>query len=91
MKYDFDRVIDRSNTGSSKWDLYLGGVHAGPIKAIGPNLDDDGPIPMWVADMDFPSPQPVIDALHERVSHGIFGYTRVTDSYYDSVIGWFSR
>ena len=91
MKYDFDRVIDRSNTGSSKWDLYLGGVHAGPIKAIGPNLDDDGPIPMWVADMDFPSPQPVIDALTDRVRHGFYGYTVLTDSFYDSILNWFSR
>ncbi|MBL4726239.1 MAG: pyridoxal phosphate-dependent aminotransferase [Rhizobiaceae bacterium] len=91
MKYDLDHVTDRSNTGAAKWDLYNGGVHSGPITAINASLDDDGPIPMWVADMDFPSPQPVIDALHERVSHGIFGYTRVTDCYYDSVIGWFSR
>lgn len=91
MKYDFDRVVDRSGTGSSKWDVYRGGSHSGPISAINANLDDDGAIPMWVADMDFPSPQPVIDALSERVQHGIFGYTITTDSYFEAVTSWFSR
>lgn len=44
---------------------------------------------MWVADMDFRSPQPVIDALHEAVEHGIFGYPGgATDSYVDAVVGW---
>ena len=46
---------------------------------------------MWVADMDFAVPQPVIDALKKRVEHGIFGYPMLTDSYYDAVIGWMSR
>ena len=57
--FDFDRVIDRRNTGSEKWDKYAG-------RDI---------IPLWVADMDFRSPPAVIEALHERVEHGIFGYT----------------
>lgn len=91
MQYDFDHIIDRSGTGSVKWDLYSAGSHSGPITPVGIELEDDGPIPMWVADMDFPAPQPVIDALQKRVSHGLFGYTRVTDSYFESVIGWFNR
>ena len=57
--YDFDSTVDRHNTGSIKWDKYQG-------RDI---------IPMWVADMDFNSPPAVIKALHERVEHGVFGYT----------------
>lgn len=57
--FDFDTIIDRSNTGSEKWDRYQG----------------RDVIPLWVADMDFRSPPGVIAALHERVEHGVFGYT----------------
>ena len=57
MAYDLDRIIDRKGSGSSKWELYRGGSHAGPIIPINSNLQSDGPIPMWVADMDFSSPQ----------------------------------
>lgn len=45
-------------------------------------------IAMWVADMDFKTPQPVIDALKERVEHGIFGYHMPPDSYYEAFINW---
>jgi cystathionine beta-lyase len=48
-------------------------------------------LPLWVADMDFACPQPVLDALHHRVEHGIFGYTDVKDDYYQAVAQWFSR
>jgi cysteine-S-conjugate beta-lyase len=57
--YDFDEIIDRSNSSSEKWERYRG-------RDI---------IPLWVADMDFRSPPAIIEALHERVSHGVFGYT----------------
>ncbi|MGI5939270.1 MAG: MalY/PatB family protein [Thermoleophilia bacterium] len=56
--FDFDTVVDRANTGSLKWDKYAG----------------RDVIPLWVADMDFPSPPAVIDALHRRIDHGVFGY-----------------
>ena len=56
--FDFDRLIDRTNTDSAKWQKYSG----------------RDVIPMWVADMDFLSPPAVIDALHSRVVHGVFGY-----------------
>ena len=46
---------------------------------------------MWVADMDFRTAPAITDALHRRVEHGIFGYTRVPDSYYEAVSSWFSR
>ena len=57
--FDFDNEIDRTNSDSIKWRLY----HGKPI------------IPMWVADMDFVSPPAVIKALHQRVDHGVFGYS----------------
>lgn len=75
MKYDFDEIIPRRGTCSYKWD----------------NCPDDNTLPLWVADMDFRTAQPVIDVLQKRVAHGIFGYTRVPDAYYDAVIGWFGR
>jgi len=66
---DFDRVVDRRQSDSIKWNYY-----------------DEDVTPMWIADTDFESPPCVIEALHERVSHGIFGYAKVADSLYDVVI-----
>ncbi len=63
MNFDFDRVYDRHNTNSLKWDFYEERHHS---------ADE---VPMWVADMDFMSPQPLIDALHETAGRGFFGYT----------------
>lgn len=74
MKYDFDEVVPRRGTGSYKWDT----------------PEAEGVLPMWVADMDFKTAPAVIEALQRRVSHGIFGYARVPDSYYDAVSHWFS-
>ena len=51
----------------------------------------EGVLPMWVADMDFRTAPAIIDALQKRMVHGIFGYTRVPDAYYDAVTSWFSR
>ncbi len=56
---DFDSVIDRKGSGSLKWDKYL----------------HEDIIPMWVADMDFQAPQPVLSALREQIDFGVFGYT----------------
>lgn len=75
MTYDFDRQITRRGTDSYKWDS------AGSAEVL----------PMWVADMDFPTAPAIVEALRRRVEHGIFGYTRVPDSYYDAVTGWFAR
>jgi cystathionine beta-lyase len=73
--FDFDTIIDRSNTASEKWDRYQG-------RDI---------IPLWVADMDFRSPPAVIEALHERVSHGVFGYTRTPEELVEAVIAMLAR
>jgi cysteine-S-conjugate beta-lyase len=61
--YNFDTVIDRRGTASVKWDKYKG----------------QDIIPMWLADMDFPSAPAVIAALHQRVEQGVFGYPTVPD------------
>lgn len=74
-RYNFDEVVDRRHTNSYKWD----------------SAGREDIIPMWVADMDFRTAPAIIDALRRRVEHGIFGYTRVPDRYYDAVTSWFSR
>lgn len=75
MKYDFDRPVLRRGTDSYKWD----------------SAESERVLPMWVADMDFQTAPAIVDALRRRVEHGIFGYTRVPDSYYEAVTGWFDR
>ncbi|KAA6322840.1 Cystathionine beta-lyase PatB [termite gut metagenome] len=74
-KYNFDRIIPRRNTNSCKWD----------------SAEDDAVLPMWVADMDFMTAPPVIEALVKRAQHGIFGYTKIPSAYYEAIIGWFGR
>jgi len=79
MKYDFDTIIDRNNTNSIKWDF------AEKVFSV------KGILPMWVADMDFKVPDPVIDALKKVAEHGIFGYTATPQSYYDALKAWMVR
>ncbi|MEA3313485.1 MAG: MalY/PatB family protein [Caldisericota bacterium] len=74
MKYNFDKIIDRKNTGSWKWDT---------TELI---FGSDAVLPMWVADMDFPIAKPIIDALKKRIDHGIFGYTMPWDSLIKAVV-----
>lgn len=73
--FDFDTIINRHHTGSAKWD----------------SPHDESVLPMWVADMDFRTAPPIIDALQRRVAHGIFGYASVPDAYFQAVIDWFTR
>ena len=75
MKFDFDKIVERHDTNSYKWD----------------SLDMENVIPLWVADMDFKTAPCIIEALRKRVEHGIFGYTRVPDKYYQATIDWFAR
>ena len=75
MKYNFDEIIPRRGTNSYKWD----------------SAGDAGILPMWVADMDFRTAPPVVEALRKRAEHGIFGYVRVPDAYYAAVTNWFAR
>lgn len=77
----FDEIIDRQNSNSMKW--------ASGKRLLAADEYASQPLPMWVADTDFRSPQPVIDALHEAVEFGVFGYpVGPTDSYIDAVIDW---
>ena len=73
MSFDFDSITPRQNSGSYKWDI----------------SDDPELLPMWVADMDFKTAPAIIDALEQRVCHGIFGYTKVPDAYYSATQLWF--
>jgi cystathionine beta-lyase len=73
--FDFDTVIDRSGTGSEKWEKYAG-------RDI---------LPMWVADMDFRSPPVVVEALRRRTEHGVFGYTKASPGTVEAVVGMLAR
>lgn len=75
MEYDFSRPTDRRGTDSYKWDS-------------APEADI---IPLWVADMDFETFPGITEALQRRVAHGIFGYTRVPETYYEAVCRWFGK
>lgn len=75
MEYDFSRPTDRHGTDSYKWDS-------------APETDI---IPLWVADMDFETFPAITEALQRRVAHGIFGYTRVPEAYYEAVCNWFGK
>ena len=75
MKYDFDEIIPRRGSNSVKWDAAA----------------NEHVLPLWVADMDFRTAPSVIEALERRVQHGIFGYTKVPQAYFDAITGWFER
>ena len=75
MKFDFDHAPSRVNTDSQKWQKYEG----------------RDVLPMWVADMDFTVPPAIVEALHRRVEHGIFGYARPVKSTVDAVVEMFQR
>ena len=79
MQYDFDTPIDRTHTWSIKHDF----------KKENGKADDI--LPLWVADMDFRSPESVVEALKKAVDHGIFGYSRADESYFDAVAAWYQK
>ncbi|MDO5608071.1 MAG: PatB family C-S lyase [Capnocytophaga sp.] len=79
MKYDFDEIIDRNGTDALKWE------------ALQPRWGRADLLPMWVADMDFRTPPFIVEALRERISHEIFGYTSKPKSWYQSIIEWQKR
>lgn len=67
--------VNRSGTSCYKWD----------------SDESRGLLPLWVADMDFKVAQPIMDALQQRLDHGVFGYQYVPQAYYDAVSDWFAR
>lgn len=79
MTVNFDGIIDRRGTSCLKYDF---AVERGYPQGI---------LPFWVADMDFRTPQPVIDELTRRVQHGIFGYTDPKESYKEIIVNWMTK
>jgi cystathionine beta-lyase len=75
VKCDFNKIIDRRHTDSAKWAID----------------DNDDMLPLWIADMDFASPQPVIDAIKKRAEMGIYGYAIFADSYYEAINYWMMK
>ncbi|WP_297088886.1 PatB family C-S lyase [uncultured Draconibacterium sp.] len=78
-QYNFDEIIERHETNCLKYD------------ALDRFFKTNDALPLWVADMDFKTPDFIIDAIKKRIDHEILGYTFRSDSYYQSVIGWMSR
>jgi cystathionine beta-lyase len=81
--WHFDQIIDRSNTGSAKWESSVLEEKFG--KGRGDLL------PLWVADMDFTCPDVIFDALEQRLSHRVFGYSLNDRRHNDALINWFDR
>ena len=78
--FNFDQPVARENTDSDKWQRYQQ-----EAERQGRDI-----IPMWVADMDFVSPPAVLDALKERVHHGVFGYGKVSEGMTDAFCHWYA-
>ena len=74
-EFGFDEIVPRRGTNSVKWDTPA----------------EDGVLPMWIADMDFKAAPVIREALQRRMEHGIFGYTKVPQAYYEAIVKWFSR
>jgi cystathionine beta-lyase len=79
MEYAFDKITDRRNTNSLKYDFALQRGRPADV------------LPLWVADMDFPTAPCVREALEQAVRHGIFGYSEHTARYFDAVAGWLTQ
>lgn len=77
--YDFDRIIDRRNTGSLKWDV------------LASRYGNSDAIPMWVADSEFECPREVDAAIRARAEHPIYGYDLRSGEYYLSLVRWVKR
>lgn len=75
-QYDFNKIIDRSGSGAIKFDC---------VEKI---FGKEGLTPMWVADMDFETPDFIVDALKKRLEHPIFGYTCEPEDYRSSICNW---
>ena len=74
MKYDFNLVCDRTGTNCSKWDA---------VKEV---FGRDDVIPMWVADMDFPTANPIVEALQKRAGHEFYGYTKISPTLIEAIV-----
>ena len=87
MKYDFEQVIDRHGTDSSKWDC-----GAELLKKGYTTRYDKETIPLFNADMDFRCAPEIIKAMEQVVARGIYGYTSIVDDdYYKAIQSWFFK
>lgn len=78
-KYNFNKIINRKNSGSLKYDF---AVERGMPKDV---------LPLWVADMDFKTADPILKTLKNAVEHGIFGYNEVKRPYFSAIQNWYKR
>ena len=76
MTYDFDKIIDRRDTGALKVDV------------LGERYGRPDLLPLWVADMDFETPSFITYALRRRLDHSLFGYTVEPPEYWPAVMRW---
>ena len=89
--YNFDEVIDRRHTNALNTDGFRDYIFHADETMTFPYKDEEF-IRMWVADMEFATPDVVVDGIRERLEHKIFGYTRVFEKrYYDAFSAWCQR
>jgi cystathionine beta-lyase len=79
MAVNFDEVPCREGTGAVKWDM------------VDKREGQDGVIPLWVADMDFPAPDEVAKALKNRAAHPVYGYTLLSSAFFESILSWYHQ
>ena len=92
MSFDVDTEVNNFGINSIKWEFMFDADHnAAQSDHAHPKHGDERVLPMWVADMDFRAPPPVVEAVVERAKRGVYGYCMPTDSYYEAVINWFGR
>jgi cystathionine beta-lyase len=91
MEHDFDVEVSRRDSNSVKWEFTQSDEDLLRWEQTDRFFGKDRVLPMWVADMDFRSPRPVLDALVARAQHGIYGYTAPTQAFYESVVRWMKK
>lgn len=74
--YDFDRIVDRHGTNAVKYDTLTDVFGSKEL------------LPLWVADMDFATPDFILDALRRRLDHPVLGYTQLPDDYWPQIAVW---
>lgn len=85
MRYDFETMIDRRGMDSIAADMNENDFWTLPKGTVRAGFDK---IPMWIADMNFPTAPAVSKALAERIAHPIYGYFVPRNEYYDAIIRW---
>ena len=86
MRYNFDEIISRKNTGSLKWDSPEVVIKMGFTDRF-----DEETLPLFIADMDIAVPPAVVEAMHKTADTRIYGYSMAVPEYYEAIINWFKR